>query len=298
MIFMKIFCIGHATYDITLPLEKYPLENTKTKTNKKVECGGGSAANAAVLLAKWQEKSYYVGAVGNDYYGARIEGAFINNKVNTKYLEIKKDNYTSTSFIIASMNNGKRTIMTFKDESLKASIYNIKEKADVLYFDGEHLELALSIIKNNPNSLKIIDAGSYKEEVIKLCPLMDYVVCSKDFAEAYTKEKIDDLNPDTLKKIIKKIEKDFKNKVIITLEENGSYTKINKRYKIIPSIKVKAVDSTGAGDIYHAALTYFLAHNYDLERAIRLANISGAISVTRFGGRFSIPSLKEVLALE
>lgn len=295
---MKIFCVGHATYDITLPLENYPLENSKIKTNKKIECGGGSAGNAAVLLAKWHEKSYYIGAIGNDYYGNHIKNSFIKNNVNTKYLEIKKNNYTSTSFIVASLNNGKRTIMTFKDKTLKASILNIKEKADVLYFDGEHLDLALSLIKKNPNSLKIIDAGSNKDAVIKLCPLMDYVVCSKDFAQSYTKKQININDPNSLKKIIKKLESDFKTKIIITLEENGSYTKIKNRYKIIPSIKVKAVDSTGAGDIYHAALTYFLAHNYELEKAIRLANITGAISVTRFGGRFSIPDLKEVLSFE
>ena len=81
----------------------------------------------------------------------------------------------------------------------------------------------------------------------------------------------------------------------ITLEANGSFTEINGVHKIIPSVKVKAIDSTGAGDIFHGAFTYFIGMNYPLEEAIRLASITGAISVTRIGSRFSIPKLEEVL---
>ena len=62
----------------------------------------------------------------------------------------------------------------------------------------------------------------------------------------------------------------------------------------MPSIKVQAQDSTGAGDIFHGAFTYGIANKFDIEKALRYANIAGAISVTRVGGRFSIPSLEEV----
>ena len=46
------------------------------------------------------------------------------------------------------------------------------------------------------------------------------------------------------------------------MEAAGSFTMINNEYEIIPSIKVKALDSTGAGDIFHGAFTYFIATNY------------------------------------
>ena len=62
----------------------------------------------------------------------------------------------------------------------------------------------------------------------------------------------------------------------------------------MPSIKVKALDSTGAGDIFHGAFVYGIAKGFDLEKAVRYANLAGAISVTRIGGRYSIPSLDEM----
>ena len=49
---MKFVCIGHATYDITAPMSSYPIENKKIRINRKIECGGGPASNAAYLLAK------------------------------------------------------------------------------------------------------------------------------------------------------------------------------------------------------------------------------------------------------
>ena len=291
----KYFCVGHATYDITLPFLKYPKENSKVKTFRKVECGGGSSANSAVLLSKWGEQAYFVGAVGNDYYGKRVAGAFKFHDVNTKYLQVRKDCYTSTSFIVASKETGKRTVFTFKDKNIVAKDKHIKEKADVILLDGDHLDASLTLIGKNPDAIKIIDAGSMKEEILILCPLMDYVVCSKDFAEGVTKKKIKVSDTEGLKKIHKSLEKKFNTNIIITLEEKGSYGKINKKYKLVPSIPVKAVDSTGAGDIYHGAFTYFISNGYDLEETMRLSNIAGALAVTKIGGRFSIPNFEDVI---
>ena len=63
---------------------------------------------------------------------------------------------------------------------------------------------------------------------------------------------------------------------------------------IVPSIKVETLDSTAAGDIFHAAFLYFLSKGMSLKDVLRLSNIAGALSVTKIGGRYSIPSLEEV----
>ena len=63
---------------------------------------------------------------------------------------------------------------------------------------------------------------------------------------------------------------------------------------IIPSIKVKAVDSTGAGDIFHGAFVYSLAKGFDLKKALTFSNITGALSTLCVGSRLSIPELERV----
>jgi sulfofructose kinase len=65
----------------------------------------------------------------------------------------------------------------------------------------------------------------------------------------------------------------------------------------MPSINVTPVDTTGAGDLFHGAFTYCLAANYDLEKTLRISNITGALSVTKMGGRNSVFPLEEVLKI-
>ena len=68
----KVLCLGNCSYDITMPLEEFPLENIKYRVKEKVECGGGPASNAAYLLGKWGIDTYFAGIVGNDLYGNKI----------------------------------------------------------------------------------------------------------------------------------------------------------------------------------------------------------------------------------
>lgn len=292
---MNIICIGHSTYDTTLPMNEYPKENIKYRVENSIECGGGPASNGAYLLAKWGMDVTICSIVGDDYYGEEIIKEFNKINANTKYLEKREGYNTSSSYIIANMSNGSRTILTSKREKIRKLSQDVYDKADVILIDGEHPETANQVLDNNPNAISIIDAGRLNDDTRYLGKKVTYLVCSKDFAEEFTNKEIDDINIDNLISIHKKLEDYFKNNIIITLESAGSFTKIDGVYQIIPSIKVKAIDSTGAGDIFHGSFTYFIANHYPLKEAIRLASITGAISVTRVGSRYSIPMLSEVI---
>lgn len=292
---MNIICIGHSTYDTTLPMNEYPKENIKYRVENSIECGGGPASNGAYLLAKWGMDVTICSIVGDDYYGEEIIKEFNKINANTKYLEKREGYNTSSSYIIANMSNGSRTILTSKREKIRKLSQDVYDKADVILIDGEHPETANQVLDNNPNAISIIDAGRLNDDTRYLGKKVTYLVCSKDFAEEFTNKEIDDINIDNLISIHKELEDYFKNNIIITLESAGSFTKIDGVYQIIPSIKVKAIDSTGAGDIFHGSFTYFIANHYPLKEAIRLASITGAISVTRVGSRYSIPMLSEVI---
>ena len=293
---MKILCIGHLTYDTTISMDEYPVENEKYRLTKKVECGGGPASNAAYLLGKWGMNTYFAGVAGNDIQGKRAKKEFESVNVNTKYLELNDKVETDSSYIIANDNNGSRTILSVSSNRKEHPLsLNIDDKFDVIEFDGDELEAALKVIKKNPNAIKIIDAGNLRESTKKLSYLMDYVVCSHDFAEDVTNKKMDYKKIDTIIDIYKDLKKEFKNNIIITLESFGTFTEIDGKYKIIPSIKAKSIDSTGAGDIFHGAFTYFIANGFSLEAAILLSNITGALSVEKLGSRYSVPELQEVI---
>ena len=132
---MKIVCIGHSTYDITLPVNEFPEENRKIRLTEHIECGGGPAANGAYLLAKWGMDVSLVSIVGNDYYGDKVIEEDKNMGVDTTYIEKHDNHSTSSSYIIANMSNGTRTILTSKKESIRKLSNSIDISADVILID-------------------------------------------------------------------------------------------------------------------------------------------------------------------
>ena len=291
---MKIICVGQSAYDITLPVLGYPEENKKYRISEKIECGGGSANNASYLLGLWNSDVMLVSSVGNDTYGKKIKAEQESVSVDTTYLKEIDGVETTISYIINNKQNGSRTIITNKNPLMKTSD-EITVSGDVILLDGNEEDIAKKIIQDNPNAIKIIDAGSLKESTVSLSKLCDYIVCSNDFARDYSKIDFDYQDLEKIKEAYNLIQKDFKGKLIITLESHGSVLKIDSNFYFVPSIKVDSVDSTGAGDIYHGAFTYFIANNYPLLQSIHYANIAGALSVTKLGSKASVPTKDEVL---
>ena len=293
----KILCLGHASYDITIPMDKYPTENTKYRVLNRIECGGGPASNAAYLLGKWGMNTYFSGVLGNDIYGKRIKKEFENVGVDTRYIELSKKYKTTKSFIIVNKKNASRTIFAYRDKSMKMENTNIRIKPDYALFDGEDFEIATKVIRNNPGCITILDAGRAKYSTIKLGKMVNYLVASKNFAEDFTGVKINYKDYNSLVKVYNLLEKDFTANIVITLESHGCLYKIDGKVKIMPGYKVKAIDTTGAGDIFHGAFVYALVKGYSYEDILRIANITGALSTTKIGGRYSIPDINEVLSI-
>lgn len=293
---MKILCVGQSAYDITIPVDSYPEENRKYKIKEVFECGGGSANNAAYLMAKWHDEVYLASSIGMDDYGRKIKMELAKVGVNINYIEELEGVPTTTSYIINNKLNGSRTIVTNRSSRLHFSYdFEIDIKPDIILFDGNDFEMSVNVINKNPQAIKIIDAGNMKDGIVELAKRCDYVVCSNDFAREYTGINFDYQNMLKIYEAYDKLASDFSGKVIITLEQLGSLTKINNEFILVPSIKVESLDSTGAGDIYHGAFTHFIKEGYSLLDAMKYANIAGALSVTKIGSKNSMPNLEDVI---
>ncbi len=291
---MKVLCIGHAAYDITTPVETFPKENTKNRVQERVECGGGPAGNAAYLLGKWGVDTYFAGIVGDDLYGQRIVEEYKKVGVHTDYLQVSKEHITASSYIIANRENGSRTIFTYRPSDMHMTDVDINIQPDVILVDGQEPAISKKMLTQYPNAISIIDAGRTKLEIRELCRMVNYVVCSKDFAEKISGLTIFD--NDSLSYAFRKLEEEFHTEIVITLEAAGcAYRTESGNVEIVPSLKVKAIDSTGAGDIFHGAFTYGIAQGWPMPKVLRFANLAGAMSVTRIGGRNSIFELEEMI---
>ena len=293
---MKILCIGHSSWDITVPADVYPVENTKYRFNEKYSCGGGPAGNAAYLLGKWGIDTVIASNVGSDDFGAKIKKEFQSVGVNTEYLETSYDKDTSLSFILINKNTGSRTVFNVATEHPALKKFSYDFTPDIIFTDGHDYAATQNAISKFPNALTVIDAGRVTPELLELCKYIKYIVCSKGFAETVSGLKIDYNNPQTLVNIYNKLQNKYPNaNIVVTLEERGALYQNNNEIKIMPGLKVQAVDTTGAGDIFHGAFTYALSQNFDMEKIITIANITAGLSVTKIGSRTSVPSLGEVM---
>lgn len=292
---MRILCIGHASYDISMPVEEYPIENKKYRIHDKVEGGGGPACTGAYLLAKWGMETYFAGVVGNDVYGQRIKTEFEHVGVQQKFLETNYEDQTDVSFIVINETNGSRTIFSSVSPLIQLTNRSFDIDPGAILIDGHEYEASKQALMMHKSAITVIDAGRPTPEVIELSKLVKYLVCSKEFAEEVSGIKIDYNNPETIVNLYQKMNDEFKDQtIVVTLESKGALYSLNGEIKIMPGIKVVAKDTTGAGDIFHGAFTYALANGRNLETAIKLANITAGLSATQIGSRNSIYKYEDI----
>ena len=293
---MKVLCIGHIAYDITLQMKNFPQENTRNEIINICESGGGSTANSACLLSKWQEEAYICGVVGYDASSEKIKKEFNSFNVKTDFLETDYENQTSLSYIILNPLNASRTIM-----SRKISLSEIKKNnyttvaADAILLDGYEYETALKTLKSMPSAISILDAGRVNKQVLDLCSKVNFIICSKEFAEEVTNIKI--INGDN--KLIAQLYQTLKQKypkqeIIVTLEDQGALYSYENHIKLLPALKVNVKDTTGAGDIFHGAFAYQYLKTKNIESATKFANIAAGLSTQYIGVKNSYPNLNEV----
>ena len=82
--------------------------------------------------------------------------------------------------------------------------------------------------------------------------------------------------------------------IIVTLGEKGSISVSNEGYFYQPAYEIKAVDTTGCGDVFHGAFIFGLLQNWNLKEKIRFATATAALKCRDIGGRTAIPDLREV----
>ena len=120
---------------------------------------------------------------------------------------------------------------------------------------------------------------------------MDYIVCSEDFARQYTGKVVDLNNPGLCREIFGRIQSINQKQAVITLGEKGLLYEEDGELKHLPAYPARAVDTSGAGDIFHGAFACGLARKMPLKDILKLSSMASAISVESLGGQSSIPSL-------
>lgn len=293
---MGIFCIGQSAYDITVPLEEDLIENRKYRVTEYQECGGGPALNAAYLCALWGADVQLISRLGDDRYGNKLRAILKEVGVGTDWLIPDRTIETPYSLIIAGKKNGKRTIFNFPGVKDQLEYELPSEHPDVILSDGHEPEITLRLIEANPQAISVVDAGTMRESTMTVAKVSDYLVCSEDFARQYTGKQIDLEDREGYEEIFRCIEDINHKYAVITLGERGLLYRSETTGMLcrLPAYPVQAVDTSGAGDIFHGAFSYGLYKGDPLEENLKRSSMAAAISVQYLGSQTSIPRLELV----
>ncbi|MCX7944933.1 MAG: PfkB family carbohydrate kinase [Deltaproteobacteria bacterium] len=282
--------IGQAAKDILIIVDKYPKYGLKKRVEQIIIDGGGPVANALYTLSKFGIKTRISTVVGDDNDGDFIIKKLKEVNIDTQYIMRRKSALSHVAYIVVEKTTGNRTIFykpcSGRDLSSLELDSNFFNNISFLHLDGFQEEISIYAAKYaHKNSIPVmLDAGSYKEYMTKIIKLTDYVVASSVFAEHYGFDR-------SLKKF-KELVKYFKRPhLTITMGENGSITFDNGIIFWTPAYNIKALDTTGAGDVFHGAMIYGILRRFDIIKSVKFATVVAALKCRDYGGRRGIPTL-------
>lgn len=295
---MKVAGLGQCSLDFIAEVAAYPAEDTKEEALSVTVQGGGPVATALVSLSRLGVKTFFMGVVSDDPAGADIKNGLAAEGVDVRGLKTKKGGSSQVALIVANRTKGTRTIFwkrpTFskgagelKAGDVKASF--IKGK-NFLLLDGLMHQASVRAARlARQNKVPVmLDAGRVRPGMISLAALSDYIVGSEEFAMGLAK---------TPKAALLKLAALNPRAATITLGSRGSVSWAEGGTFRAPAYKVRTVDTTGAGDVFHGGYIYGLLRGWDIKKTVEFASAFAALKCRKPGGRTGIPTLAETLRL-
>ncbi len=280
------------------------------------KCFGGAPMNTIVGASRLGLKTGAVAAVGDDPFGEYLVNVLRENNVDTSRIVVKRDARTTISFVVNDPSSGERTFIFYRSPWVEGAADSLLTPQDIDYdylSSTEILHVSGFSLSQNPSRDTILDAVRYagrsgvkvsfdptlrvdvwrSEETIrevyyKMLRLSDILVLSRDEASFI-------FGTDDYLEVADKALKFGLDIVGVKLGSEGCFLKSRDGKEIFePAFKVKAIDTTGAGDGWNAGLFFGLCTGLNLEVAVKVANAVGALVVTRRGAITALPYRHEL----
>ena len=290
---MDVVGVGQCAWDYLTISNNYPEENSKQEVESWDEQGGGPVATALVALARLGIKCRFYGITGDDDAGDKIRHSLVHEGIDISSLRIREGSFSQSAFILIGKKDGKRTIFwkrpTGKELTQKELGKDFLTGSSFLLLDGlmKDTSFFAAQVAKRLNIPVMLDAGRLREGMLELAKSCDYIVGSERFANDLGWRD----NADTFKKALKDLGIGH---TTITLGERGSVTFLKDDIVHVPAFKVKAVDTTGAGDVFHGGYLYGIMKGWPIKKTLTFASAMSALKCLKVGGRAGIPSLEEV----
>lgn len=282
--------VGYTALDYLGVVPHLPLENTKLEMREFAIQGGGPTATAMVTLRRLGLTASYIGKVGDDGFGARMLEELRGEGVDVSSVVVERGATSQYAFIMVDARTAARTIVWTRGSAshLAAQEVNLDliTSARGLLIDDLEPEAALAAARaaRSRGTLVLIDAGSLRDGVRELLPYCDYIVASELFAEQIS-------GGASLLRSLEVLRSFGPKASVVTLGERGCAFLSGAGPVEVAGFPVNAVDTTGAGDVFHGAYLFAVLQGWDTLMACTFANAVAALKCAKLGGRSGIPSI-------
>ena len=273
----NIISIGNLSYNMNLFVNSYPIENQFTNIVKKYK-SIGSNLNISIILSKYGLNVYYFSNIGDDYEGKEIINFLHSNIINTDYINIINNTKTNKKYIIRSINNNTRTILSERINNKYNLLKEINFKPNVIYNDNYDVNLIKQIKNRFRDSLIVTTLNEISENSINTCTISDYIIIPLKYAQILTNVIFDIRNKRTIIDLYLKTKRLFSGKIIIYVENLGCIYEKDNIIKIIPKIGDKNKVNDNSYNIFISTFIYGVSKYYSIDKIIKLSTISKFLS--------------------
>jgi len=286
-----VFCLGISTLDYVYSVETMPTRGEKYRSRDLAVVGGGCAGNASVAIARLGGRCWLATRLADDLTGDQIVVDLESEGVETGFARRVPGLRSPVSAILVDA-EGERMVISYSDPQMPEETdwlpTSLPDGARAVLTDTRWGEGALAALQlaRSAGIPGVLD-GDRKPPHPDLVATASHVAFSAQALQELSGEE----DP---RAGLARVAREVSTWLAVTLGKEGVLFIENGEVACIPAFAVEAVDTLGAGDVWHGAFALALAEGQGEREAIRFASAAAAIKCTRFGGRAGTPRREEL----
>ncbi|WP_283678861.1 ribokinase [Lentilactobacillus sp. Marseille-Q4993] len=297
----KVVVLGSLNVDTTLHIAEMPKPGETISAHSKTNSAGGKGANQAVAAVRSGAETSFIGNVGNDNLGEFMKDSLAGNKVNIDHIEIASAEGTGSAVILLD-EHGQNCIMVYGGANQAMTNTTVDKAADLIkgadilisQFETpqEVTKHAFEIAKQN-GVTTVLNPAPAQTIIDGLLEVTDLIVPNETESASLTGIQV--VDTDSMDKNAEKFSEMGIDNVIITVGSKGAYYHTKSDSGFVKAFKVKAVDTTAAGDTFIGAFSSQVDKELaNVKEALIYAQKASSITVQRPGALPSIPTKDEI----
>ncbi|HIW88827.1 MAG TPA: ribokinase [Candidatus Ligilactobacillus excrementipullorum] len=298
----KVTVVGSINLDTNLRVKRMVKPGETIHAKEHYSAGGGKGANQAVAAARAGAQTTFIGAVGNDAPGKQMLELLKNEGINLTGIATLANESTGQAFITVD-DEGENAITIYAGANFGFGPAEIEAQSDLITGSDFVIAQFETPIPATTKAFEIAQAAGVKtilnpapgEDQISadLLKVTDMITPNETEAETITGIRV--VDEASAKKAADRLHEMGVAVVIITIGAKGAFYDYEGTSELVPAFKVKAVDTTAAGDTFIGAMSSVLKPDFtNLKDAILFGNKASSMTVQRYGAQPSIPYKKEI----